>query len=247
MLAKLLMGAAESGIIENGLNVYFDAANPVSYPGSGTTWTDLSGNTNNATLVNGVTYSSSDYGYLNFDGVNDYGNFGTNFLISRTTPFTITMWFKGNWRTAAGSNPFHRLITLRTSGTPTFGIAYCTVRTAGYLGLYFGANSGWSLATTDQLVTTGTWNSFTVTYNGAGSTTIGNFKMYLNTTQLSLITSGLIAPAALTDANLLATRTTAAEVQIFNGSISTAYIYNRVLTNQELTQNHNAIKWRYGL
>jgi hypothetical protein len=42
-----------------------------SYPGTGTTWTDLSGNGNNGTLVNGVGYNSGNGGSLTFDGVND--------------------------------------------------------------------------------------------------------------------------------------------------------------------------------
>ena len=58
--------------ITDGLVLCLDAANSKSYPGSGTTWTDLSGNGNNGTLVNGPTYSSSNGGSLVFDGTNDY-------------------------------------------------------------------------------------------------------------------------------------------------------------------------------
>jgi hypothetical protein len=64
-------------IITDGLVLYLDAGNPASYPGSGTTWFDLSGNGNNGTLVNGVGYTSDNLGSLVFDGVDDYVNVGT--------------------------------------------------------------------------------------------------------------------------------------------------------------------------
>jgi hypothetical protein len=58
--------------ITDGLVLCLDAANSKSYPGSGTTWTDLSGLGNTGTLTNGPTYSSANGGSLVFDGVNDY-------------------------------------------------------------------------------------------------------------------------------------------------------------------------------
>jgi len=56
------------------LILHLDAGNSSSYSGSGTTWTDLSGEGNDVTLVNGPTYSSNDGGYFDFDGTNDYIN-----------------------------------------------------------------------------------------------------------------------------------------------------------------------------
>ena len=53
-----------------GLSLLLDAGNVKSYPGSGTTWFDLSGNGNNGTLTNGPTFNSE--GYISFDGTNDY-------------------------------------------------------------------------------------------------------------------------------------------------------------------------------
>ena len=58
--------------ITDGLVLCLDAGNPKSYPGSGTTWTDLSGRRNNGTLTNGPTYSSANGGSIVFDGTNDY-------------------------------------------------------------------------------------------------------------------------------------------------------------------------------
>ena len=78
----------------NGLVLCLDAANPKSYPGSGTTWTDLSGNGNNGTLVNGVGYSSDNLGSLVFDGANDYVNAGN--LGSFYSQGTISYWMNSS-------------------------------------------------------------------------------------------------------------------------------------------------------
>ena len=82
-------------IVNTGLVLHLDAANPRSYPGSGTVWTDLSGNGNNGTLVNGVGYNSANNGSMIFDGANDYvsTNFNPN-LDNRL--YTYEAWFKDN-------------------------------------------------------------------------------------------------------------------------------------------------------
>jgi hypothetical protein len=61
------------GIVTNGLIIQLDASNATSYPGSGTTWFDIT-STNNGTLTNGPTFTSSAPKYFNFDGVDDYVN-----------------------------------------------------------------------------------------------------------------------------------------------------------------------------
>jgi len=66
-------GAPTSGVcLQYGLLLHLDATNPASYPGAGTTWTDLSGNGNHGTLFNGVGYTSANGGALTFDGVDDH-------------------------------------------------------------------------------------------------------------------------------------------------------------------------------
>ena len=76
-------------LVMSGLVLCLDAGNPKSYPGSGTTWTDLSGNGNNGTLVNGVGYNSGNGGSLVFDGVDDYVN---SFNASSLTNMTLEIW-----------------------------------------------------------------------------------------------------------------------------------------------------------
>lgn len=76
-------------IVTDGLIFYLDAGNIASYPGTGTTWTDLSGNNNNGTLVNGVGFNSANGGSLFFNGSNQYVNLGPFFTYQN---FTISLW-----------------------------------------------------------------------------------------------------------------------------------------------------------
>lgn len=59
----------QQGIVRDGLKLWLDASNPASYSGSGTTWYDLSGNGNNGTMVGGILWDGQS---MYFDGVNDY-------------------------------------------------------------------------------------------------------------------------------------------------------------------------------
>lgn len=84
-------------IVTNGLVLYLDAANQKSYPGSGTTWTDLSGNGNTGTLTNGPTFSANNNGGIVFDGANDYVSISNSSSLNITgRNITIEVIFKSN-------------------------------------------------------------------------------------------------------------------------------------------------------
>ena len=74
-------------IVTNGLTTYYDPANSKSYPGTGTAVYDLSSANQNGTMYNGSTYSSDDAGTFVFDGVNDYVATNTS-----TTSRTYSAW-----------------------------------------------------------------------------------------------------------------------------------------------------------
>ena len=87
-------------IVTTGLVLSLDAANRMGYPGSGTTWFDRSGNSNNGTLSGGVGYSTSNAGSLTLDGVNDYIELTNNILLGND--FTLSIIYKhtsaiGDW------------------------------------------------------------------------------------------------------------------------------------------------------
>jgi hypothetical protein len=79
----------DGAIVTSGLIVHLNAGNTDSYSGLGTTWTDLSGNGNNATLFGGVGYNAANGGSLVFDGVNDYVR---SINASSYTNLTIEIW-----------------------------------------------------------------------------------------------------------------------------------------------------------
>jgi hypothetical protein len=75
--------------VTNGLVLCLDAADKNSYSGTGTTWTDLTGNGNNGTLTNGPTFNSANGGSISFDGTNDYIDCGSNSILKLTGDITI--------------------------------------------------------------------------------------------------------------------------------------------------------------
>lgn len=235
--------------VTNGLVLYLDAANSRSYPGSGTTWTNLKNPVNSGTLVNGTGYSADNKGSLLFDGVNDYVDLGTPYFITKTTPWTVNVFMKINPRFLTGTqSAFHRIVSLRTLDSPyTFGLAYLAEPQFGYEGLYITSAGGWAKGKTFYHPTPNVWGFLTLTYNGNNSTVISNFNMYWNAAPLNLVQQGNeTTPGATTDNNFIGVRT-AGDIQIYRGSIATCQIYNRVLSIAEIKQNFTAARGRYGI
>lgn len=92
-----------------GLVLNLDAGDPASYAGAGTTWTDLSGRGNNGTLVNSVTYSSSNHGTLVFNGYTPVQGPNPYVLLPKnsdfdfgTGDFSVDMW---NYITTVNDHP----------------------------------------------------------------------------------------------------------------------------------------------
>ena len=77
-------------IVKRGLVFNLDAGTIESYPGSGTSWYDMSGNENHGTLTNGPTYNSANQGSVVFDGTNDYVT--TTDVHHGTSEFTLESW-----------------------------------------------------------------------------------------------------------------------------------------------------------
>lgn len=93
-------------IVRDGLKLCLDAADKNSYPGTGATWYDLSGNNNNGTLVNSPTFDSNNGGSILFDGINEYVNLNGGLVLNNWNPdgvsastsyrgySTVNIWFK---------------------------------------------------------------------------------------------------------------------------------------------------------
>jgi hypothetical protein len=217
-------------IITNGLVFAVDASDSNSYPGSGTTWKDLSANQNNGTLTNGPTFSSNT---IVFDGVNDYINIAHNSIFNITTSISFNFWFKST-RTVDSY--------ISTKSEDSFYICVGPVgQTANKMSFYLnGTTGGWLQSVSD--VSTGNWINTSLTWDGTTS------RIYLNGVldnsgsrpgTISTGTSGITLGTRLNAFNNI--------VGTLLGSLSSFSIYNRVLSISEIQQNYYVTKTKFGL
>jgi hypothetical protein len=214
-------------VVQSGLVMNLDAGVSSSYPGTGTAWTDLSGNGNTGTLTNGPTYSSANGGSLSFDGSNDIVN--TTYVSANT--YTFSAWFKTN----VVSNGYRNIISIPT---PNYSLVLLNDNSPN---LGFWTNDGLggqSLST--PTISTNTW--YNVVFVREGNSITGGYKAYLNGVLYGNANTGTWS----TTANLSVGGRTDA-TQFLNGNISQVSIYNRALTATEITQNYNALKSRFGI
>jgi hypothetical protein len=225
-------------IVKDGLVLCLDAAKRDSYPGSGTAWGDISGFQNNGTLTNGPTFSSNNGGSIVFDGINDFTNLGS-FSINLNLPWTISFWsFLVTPLTA-----YPEVITFRTNSTNPFEIAFSN--DVSYRGITFGSPIT-SRRKNDILLSNyiNKWTQVVLSYQGGDPNNINNFVLYDMGVVSPTTNSG--AYGNITNQSVLAGGT-GTSVHWFKGNIAQVLVYNKALTQAEVTQNFNTMKGRYGL
>jgi hypothetical protein len=218
-------------IVTNGLVLCLDAGNSRSYPGSGTTWTDLSGNGNNGTLTNGPTYNSGNGGSLVFDGTNDYVD-STSISSQFTTNITVEAWI---YLSAYPSDWVRIVGTGGNSGNRTFGLWYYGP-TRELLWQRYGAGDPF-IQPASPLLSTGVW------YYVAATTSGSSHVLYLNGSSIGTAT----ASGPWSASNETITIGFAGFHTYHNGRMSNIKLYNKALTAAEIQQNYNALKGRFGL
>jgi hypothetical protein len=216
-------------LVTSGLTMNLDASNSQSYSGTGTTWTDLSGNSKNATLLNGVGYASTDGGVMTFDGVNDYIRIYdviTDGSVSLRSEWTINIWFKETTNSGRGLMESNVINSTGANGPGLY-----VLLSNGNLNTY-NVSNGYSVA---MPYYRNGWNYITISRKLSSN----EEKVYLN-------------------GNLYLTRTTVTLNSerylnigvgyhgFFNGSIGSVTSYNKVLTDAEVKQNFEATKTRFG-
>ena len=90
-----------NSIVTDGLILHLDAGNKNSYPGSGATWTDISGNGYNATLNNSVGFTSTSGGMLTFNGTDQTATVNVNSFIRNFPCFKIYSFAALLWEAAS--------------------------------------------------------------------------------------------------------------------------------------------------
>jgi hypothetical protein len=225
--------------VRDGLVLHLDAANIKSYPGSGNTWNDLSGNNNNGT-INGPTHDSVN-GIFTFDGSNDSVNLGNIDII--TTAFSIEIWFKGN-PTQNGS--YNSFVTKDIPGS--FGtFAMTSDENNNYVRFGYNGTTGQKEVAANATVgasdlKANTWFHYCGTWDGSNV-----LSLYRNSELLKTTTgaNGTIITGNSSDL-LIGDRT--ATDGYFNGEISLVRIYNnKTLSQTEVKQNFEALRGRYGI
>ena len=231
-----MAGKAGPDISEVGLVGYWDAANVKSYPGSGTIWRDLSGNGNHGTLSTGSIGTVSGSGVMAFDGVDDYVNASDADMPAGNSSRTFEAWIKmasdtDNWTSGLSygtqtndSASLWSLTDASGTGKPYFG--------------KWGLNSG----TADTAVDDSIWHQIVMVLTQDGA----------NDIDLSFYIDGIVdGTTTLADVNT----TLGGDFNIgcrpgaddywFKGNISLVKVYNKALSQSEITQNYNAMKSRY--
>ncbi len=213
----------------DGLLIYLDASSPSSYPGSGTTWFDLSGNTNHFTLTNGPTYSTDSGGAIVLDGSND--------SIDRTgldwrRDFTFELWV--NFSSLSGQRGL-------------FGQGIAATNQAIYIAqnsntqmlyrMYFN-DFDLSLSTS-----TNTWYQYVFTYNHSSPF---QKQIYRNGVLVGQSTSGQAQYAGTGVFRIGQTYSSGVSVPMA-GSVGLFRAYTKILSAPEVLQNYNNNRSRFGL
>jgi hypothetical protein len=220
------------GIVTDGLVLNLDAAKVDSYPGTGTTWYDISGNNNNGTLTNGPTFSGiGKQASIVFDGADDYV-IRTDASLKNYTTITANIWMNvnstGSWETYFSYNAEEAGLTQgwgvrRQSNLNNYQYWGGTGNSGIKLyknGTLISSGSASSVVA-DGFNTTGSWNMITVVATGVSSWSTHN--------RLTIATRSDLGGGSV------------------NMRASSFTLYSKELSANEITQNFNALRGRYGI
>ena len=236
-----MAGASGPDLVQNGLVLALDAANKVSYPGTGTGWYDLSGGGYNATMFGSVPFSNDGLGCFDFATVTGAASsiaslgfiFAAN-MVPTTGNFTFNTWIK-NPPTNSGQSGF---FSNASSGDGyRFGI--------GKDAVYFLIGPTYTEAGLSFLSTLNSTSWYNVTAVFARGEATPQIRTYLNgvfqtsfnfpasqtafpSTPPGIVRSGCCTP-------------------LFAGKLASFNAYSKSLSATEVLQNYNATKSRFGL
>lgn len=211
-------------IVIDGLRFFVDAANPLSYSGSGSTWTDLSGNSFNGSLTNTPTFSGVvRTPSFTFNGSSQYVDLPSNIMPSGYN-YTKIAWFRPTSYSTANN-----IFSGGTSGQHAFWMFTSQYLNAGH-------NGNWGTVTSSSIIPLNNW-----TYGAVSFSTSAGWKLYVNgivestNSSTSVFNGGFIGNLARYENS-----------NFFTGSISQAYLYDRPLTDSEVLLIYNSTKSRFG-
>ena len=237
-----MAGIAAPNIVNDGLVFYVDAANPRSYPGSGTTWFDIISN-DNGTLSSSPTFVDVDNGVIDFDD--------TDYI---STPITETFW---NSLDATTVSTWCKPDTISPSNTSAYVFSAGeynndSVSSRGKMIGITQYNNNWYVyggpthfQDTSVSISNNTWICFSWSINLSSNTS----TLYINGSSVGSYTlhSNDMRSDSVTLIGKYSGQGLGSTVGYWRGYIANTQIYNRALSAAEIKQNYNALKGRFGL
>jgi hypothetical protein len=227
--------------LPGGLIFYYDFGNPACYPGTGDNIYDLSGNGWHAVKNSGVTYNSANGGYMQFNGVDNVSITGATFN------FALTNWtmYCSLYYQAAGS--YDGLMVSRRGASNANGIgSFFTARRLDLI-----ANNGLEITApaspTTQLIPLNAWSLIA---GGVQSITYIRqiYQVVTGTTYQNFQSGTKAAGSSTFDFPLcIGEDKESGQNRTINGRIGVSMMWNRQLSQTELTQVNDVFRGRYGI
>jgi len=236
-------------IVTDGLLLHLDAGFTPSYSRSGTTWYDISGNDYNGELVNGPTYTSTNGGGIQGDGADDTIQIANVPSLQPTDSFSVFALF--NITSIAVSNitdnsgtVFGRSNTATVLGNFGIGCGYNAITSATTLSIGLRNNS-------NIFINIGISYTFNTTIYVGFTYTPGQGKFYTNGELVSTVNNAAFSGGSLASTtnfqSFSANPIVGGNGRRLAGIMYIASVYNKALSEQEVQQNFNALKGRFGL
>ena len=226
---------ANPAIVQGGLRIHLDAGNSGSYSGSGTTWTDLSGNGKNGTWQQSTTFRSASGGSIAM------GSTTSQYMLSAglgaTNVLTVETWAKFNAIPAADNC----IVSDRyTASFINFSI--CFRNDQKIYGGYWNGTNGWVTTAGTSIPVVNTWYHFAYTVSLSGSTYTS--ILYQNGVAVGTPVTSTVSPGSSNIGFLVGTNWRA-DTTVVNGDISIVRVYSKALTSSEVQQNYNVEALRF--
>lgn len=223
-----MSGNVKGRLVRDGLLIYYDPANPSSYLSGDTAVYDLSKNNRNGDLINSVSYSSIGSGSFSFDGVDDIIAIPA---ITGLADFTISIWFQSTGAGTTGATAYNALIGQGSTNR----ILVATGPTKLVL-----AQMGGSNYITTNTCSFNVWNNVTYTYDSVND--IAQF--YVNNIKESSQSNASVTYSV--SPHFLGSTSNPIADYAMKGYISSFFMYNRKLSDDEVTNNYNTLRGRFG-
>jgi hypothetical protein len=262
--------SGQEDIVKDGLVLWLDAGDRTSYPGGGTVWRDLTPNANNGTLINWPTFNSLNGGNIVFDGADDYAEISvrnTNLEFQPTDKYSCMVFYKSPPTSATGA-----LIANMVNSSPFTGwdIWFNHGSQSNTISMHL--ISSWDTNAIKVAVAynystyANQWVCFGYTYDGSCPTNttdaLNSVDFYLNGSLYSIgkqLGSAFPSGDGFNSSSETITYNSSQRFRVASRWLSSTWaggsanstgivlVYNRELSANEMSQNFNATRSRFGV